>query len=360
MDNILLQLAGRFEHMDRTQANNIGRMIGIDQDTMNLLLLGRKELELTLRRQKESTAVTKQQAEEDAKLQKTIVGLKQEFAAFYWLAVCTSNKHRRRWQKLLALLKSFGSWVQEHGEFIRDFLQVLAVGLGAIALATLPINLTLLAVLALAAGIALLWQDYQVWKRGGNSFIDWSLWQTGINAAIKGITALKNVIVETWEALKKFKDSPWVNGILNLISPQGKPGNFSEICPGETSLRKTWPRNTLDPKEVKAISLSLRDGRLATSRRNCRCQSNRREFETIPTQPEITEPRSGLAQWHPDRQSPHSRDSLAMIFRQSNAGIEQLAFVQFELNSSFKKAGDALRGATNESDAFPPSFLEGI
>lgn len=204
VDNILLQLASRFEHMDRTQANNIGRMIGIDQDTLNLLLQGRKELELTLARQKENAVVTKKQAEEDAKLQKTIVGLKQEFAAFGRGLLQQASPAL---EKLLSLLKTFGDWVQSHGEFIKDFLKVMAVGLAAIALASIPINLTVAAILGLAAAISLLWQDYQVWKRGGKSFIDWGEWEPGIKNAINGVKELVGWIKDVWNWTQKASKS---------------------------------------------------------------------------------------------------------------------------------------------------------
>ena len=45
-------------------------------------------------------------------------------------------------------------------------------------------------VLALAAAIALLWDDYNNWKEGGKSLIDWSLWEPGINKAREAITDL--------------------------------------------------------------------------------------------------------------------------------------------------------------------------
>lgn len=56
----------------------------------------------------------------------------------------------------------------------------------SLAFFTSPIGI----VLALAAAIALLWNDYQVWKEGGKSLIDWTLWQSGIDAAKEGITDL--------------------------------------------------------------------------------------------------------------------------------------------------------------------------
>jgi hypothetical protein len=79
VNDILLDLSDRFSKLDRPTANNLGKMMGIDQDTLNLLLLGRKEVELTIKRQKEHNAVTKAQAEESAKLQKSLISLRQGF-----------------------------------------------------------------------------------------------------------------------------------------------------------------------------------------------------------------------------------------------------------------------------------------
>lgn len=45
-------------------------------------------------------------------------------------------------------------------------------------------------VLALAAAIALLWDDYQTWKNGGESLIDWSKWSNGLDSAIESIKTL--------------------------------------------------------------------------------------------------------------------------------------------------------------------------
>jgi hypothetical protein len=120
---------------------------------------------------------------------------------------------------LLALLKTFGDWVQSHGEFIKDFLKVMAVGLAAIALVTVPINLTVAAILGLAAAIALLWQDYQVWKRGGKSFIDWGEWEPGIKNAIAGIKELRDIIKDTIGWLVKLHDAipdSWAQKVKDL------------------------------------------------------------------------------------------------------------------------------------------------
>lgn len=196
--DILLDLSDRFSRTDRVTANNMGRMMGLDQGTMNLLLQGRKELELEIERQKEQTAVTKAQAEEASKLQRSIVGVKQTFFALGRALLMDAAPSL---EKLLALFQRFGNWVYENREFVADFLKVLAVGLAAIAVATTPIDLTVVAVLALAAAIALLWQDYQTWKDGGDSFIDWGRWVDDIKTVMKWIDAF---VTKLEEASHKF------------------------------------------------------------------------------------------------------------------------------------------------------------
>lgn len=191
VDEIFLDLADRFSKLDRTTANNLGRMMGLDQGTMNLLLRGRKELELEIKRQKEQTTVTKEQAAQAQKFQTQVVQLKQQFQAFGRTLFMEVAPYL---EKFFQILQNFADWVGQHQQFVKDFLTVLAVGLGAIALATAPINLTVAAVVALAGGIALLWDDYQTWKKGGDSLIDWSKWKPGIDAATWGLHQLNEEI----------------------------------------------------------------------------------------------------------------------------------------------------------------------
>jgi len=61
------------------------------------------------------------------------------------------------------------------------------------------LNLTFLAtplgmILALAAAIALLVDDFLVWKEGGDSFIDWERWLPGIEAATSAVMAFKDLL----------------------------------------------------------------------------------------------------------------------------------------------------------------------
>jgi hypothetical protein len=191
VNDLLLNLADRFSKMDRTTANNMGRMMGIDQGTLQMLLKGRSEVQLMISRQKEYGAVTKKQAEEATRLRNAMVSSRQSFEAFGRELLSAATPAL---EKIFSLFADFGAWVRSNKEFVQTFLTVLAAGLGAVALATIPISLTAVSVLALAAAVAALWQDYQVWKRGGDSLIDWGKWGPGIEAAGRGIKKLKDLL----------------------------------------------------------------------------------------------------------------------------------------------------------------------
>jgi hypothetical protein len=225
VNDILLSLSDRFSKMDRTTAVNMGKMMGIDPDTMNLLVMGRKELELTLKRQKEHNAVTAAQAEQAVKLQRAIVDVKQTFNA---LGRTLLEKATPALEWLVSLMQRIGDWAQKNSEFLGDFAKVLgvvAVAVGAIALVTSPLALITAGILALAAGIALLWQDYQTWKRGGDSLIDWGKWQKEIDFAIAGIEKLKNAIksIPRWAAESRtLTDKTAVGRSLNNASDNAR------------------------------------------------------------------------------------------------------------------------------------------
>lgn len=57
---------------------------------------------------------------------------------------------------------------------------------------------------ALAAGIALLWEDYQTWKEGGQSLIDWEKWKPEVDVALKMVRDLKATVNDLAKALAKL------------------------------------------------------------------------------------------------------------------------------------------------------------
>ncbi|WP_043614291.1 hypothetical protein [Chromobacterium violaceum] len=92
----------------------------------------------------------------------------------------------------------------------------------ALSLAWSGLNLAMLAspigiVLALAAAVALLWDDYQTWKDGGQSLIDWSSWSGDIENAIGGIGDLRDAFGDLGGAFKDLGDA-----LEKYLKPVGK------------------------------------------------------------------------------------------------------------------------------------------
>lgn len=347
VDELLLELADRFSRMDRTTANNMGRMMGIDQDTMNLLLQGRRELELTIRRQKEHNAVTKQQAEQAAKLQRQLADTRQSFTA---LGRSLLEQATPYLEKFLEKLIAFGDWLNENREFVKDFALILgsiAAGFALISAATSPITLTVAAVVALAGAIALLWQDYQTWKRGGDSFIDWGKWEPAITGATNGIKMLAGALESAFNWYTKlyeritghsFKNDfgagvDAVKGFLGVkpVQPQMNSraaGNISGAQIKKYFTDRGWTNE--QAAGIAANVMSESGGNMRES------GDNGKAF--------------GLAQWHSDRQAAFARWAGHDI--RTATLEEQLGFIQYELTQgSESAAGNALRGAKTANEA---------
>jgi hypothetical protein len=193
--DLLLELSEKFSSMDRATAFNLGQMMGIDPGTMNLLLQGRKEVELLIRREKEHGAVTKAQAEQSERLRQQMLRGKQVFAAFGRELLSDVTPAI---EKVFEIFRSLTDWMTSHKQFVKDFLLVIAAGITAIVVAALPMNATSALILGVGTAIALLWEDYQTWKKGGDSLIDYSKWEVGIKKAVKGIEWMRDKIGEAF------------------------------------------------------------------------------------------------------------------------------------------------------------------
>lgn len=360
-NDVLLDLADRFSKMDRTTANNMGRMMGIDQGTMNLLLKGRKEVELMVARQKEYGAVTKQQAEESSRLKLAMTESKQSFEAFGRELLSAATPAL---EGLFSMMKDFGAWMRENKEFVNAFLTIIAVGLGAIAAATIPINLTVVAVLALAAAIAALWQDYQTWKRGGDSIIDWSKWEPGFTAAGKAIKWLKDLLgdmvyraIAAADVLSAVFERDWKRAKFaagEFMSGTGK--KYGEEEPKPASAPAAAP-GTVNSKakaggveqERQAMEFFQKQG--WTKEQAAGLAANiKRESAFDPNAVGDNGKAYGIAQWHPDRQAEFKK-RFGKDIRGSTLD-EQMAFMHYELTEgNERRAGAKLRQTKSAEDA---------
>ena len=369
VNELLLDLSDRFSKMDRTTANNMGRMMGIDQGTMQLLLKGRSEVELMIARQKEYGAVTKQQAEEASRLRNAMVASKQSFEAFGRELLSAATPAL---EKMFAIFADFGSWIQENKEFVQTFLTIIAVGLAGIAAATLPINLTVVAVLALAAAVAALWQDYQTWKRGGDSFIDWSKWEPGFKAAGAAIKWLKDLLgdmvyraIAAADVLSAVFERDWKRakfaagefmsgngkkyGTDDAPAPTGAPGSPAPAA-GSGTVNSTGKSAAGGTKEEQAAMAYFQAQGWSREQAAGLAANIKRESAFRPDAVGDNGKAYGIAQWHPDRQAEFKKKFGKDI--QGSSMEEQMAFMHYELTQgNERKAGNILRGTSSAAEA---------
>jgi len=193
VNDMLLDMADKFSGMDRRTANNLGQMMGIDPGTMNLLLQGRIAVEAMIASQKELGVVTKEQAESAERFRQQTVLFKQEMNATGRDLVANLIPVL---EKLFSIFDGLGKWIRDNQTFVQTFLTILAVGLGAVGLAAIPINLTVVAFVALAAAMAALYDDYKTFKNGGDSAMPWDYWIPKLEKAYEWLTKVKDKINE--------------------------------------------------------------------------------------------------------------------------------------------------------------------
>lgn len=368
VNDLLLELSDRFSKMDRTTANNMGRMMGLDQGTMQLLLKGRSEVELMIKRQKEFGAVTKKQAEESSRLKLAMTDSRQSFEAFGREILSAATPAI---EKFFALMADFGAWMRENKEVVNAFLTIIAVGLGAIAAATIPINLTVAAVTGLAAAIALLYQDYQTWKRGGDSFIDWSKWEPGFKAAGTGIKWLRDmlgdliyraiaaadvlsaVFARDWKRAK-FAAGEFLSGNGKKYGAEepaapGAPGSPTPSTGGGT-VNSTGKSPAGGSKEEQAAMAYFQAQGWTREQAAGLAANIKRESAFRPDAVGDNGKAYGIGQWHPDRQAEFKKKFGKDI--QGSSMEEQMAFMHYELTQgNERKAGNILRGTTGAAEA---------
>lgn len=360
--DMMLDMADRFSKMDRTTAFNMGQMMGVDEGTMNLLLRGRAEVELMIKRQKEHGAVTKKQAEEASRMREGIVKIKQEFESF-GRELLSKATPALEW--LLQKFQEFSAWIRENQEFVSTFLKIVASGLMAIGLAATPVNLVILAVTALSAAIGLLYQDFQTWKRGGESFIDWGKWEPGFRMAGNAIKWLKDLMVDL---VIRYA------GLMNMISFD----NIMKMMKGDFTLAEEAGRaiiegsgkaygtngaygysaDFMNSKPGSTGDMSSRNKSLAyfqaqgwTAAQSAGIVANLQSESNFNHKAVGDNGQAyGIAQWHPDRQAAFKAWAGKDI-RMSSLE-DQLAFVHWELTQGNERdAGNRLRQTTSARDA---------
>ena len=386
-DDILLDLADRFSQMDSRHAFNLGAAMGLDESTIHLLIRGRVEVEQMIKRQKEFGAVTKEEAERGRRVNEVLTKGKQTMEA---MGRSIGSALMPFVEILVRGLDDLNRWVVKNESAIRIFV----VALSALAAAIAPVNLGVVAITALAGAIALLWDDYQTWKMGADSFIDWGKWKPGLDAAKYAMTWLRDLLKDMiyraiafgdmigaiwdmdWDRLDRAT-TQWINGTGEKYGASARNESSSERFDSSTTTggvptewrekygigkgRQFQTGGAIDmsapsgkSKRDRAVSYFMSQGwtreQAIGIAANLQHESNFNERAQGDKNKKTGQYDAyGIAQWHPDRQREFKR-VFDKDIRESTYE-EQLAFVQHELTTTHKAAGDALRKTRTARDA---------
>lgn len=91
-------------------------------------------------------------------------------------------------------------WMIEKWEGLTGTTKSVVAGIAAIGAALLLLNAN--PILALASAILLLYDDYQTWKKGGQSLIDWGKWKPEIDLAKAGLAMIGEGIQNMFTAYR--------------------------------------------------------------------------------------------------------------------------------------------------------------
>lgn len=377
VDDIMLDLASRFETMNPARAATFARALGFDQGTINLLLQGRKAVEEMIAVQKELGIVT----EADAKAS-------QELMRSWGMLMLSSESTGRSIMttltpaivKVLDTLLAVAKWAKEHPHLIEGALLAVGAVLAGLAIAFAGTATLITAGIALLIGaFALLYDDWSTWVAGGKSlfggFYDFlaKLFRairalfTGSGEEIRAswkevfesvgkitdkfIETLKNLAPRMLRAIKEgFSDAgSFLTGRLKAlweaIVNEGMPAG----TPGSPSTRRGIQTGSLYPEAQSDIDSLVSKG--WTEEQATGIVANlHRESSGRPDAVGDGGKAYGLAQWHPDRQAAFKAWAGKDI-RQATRE-EQLAFIDYEMRAGNEQfAGRKLMQAKTAREA---------
>lgn len=202
-EELLENIARRMETLAPTAQWDLGRMAGLDDATIRILQGGvaglREEMELASK----YTVFSKEDLENARRFERTVREVKMAFEAL-WGEVSRA---------LLPVLQEVGeigikviNYFRQHADFVKGLLLSIAAILGVIAIKSViafaPFYAAVAVVAALAAGFALLYDDFMTWAQGGSSALG-PMWEVLSNIA-ELFKNLPDWIKAAWEELKNW------------------------------------------------------------------------------------------------------------------------------------------------------------
>lgn len=216
LDSIMLDLSDRFSKMDRVQAYNLAKSMGLDDGTINTLLLGRAEMEKMLEMQRNLYRSGEKEIAVSRELTRSRAYLNQQWDALKNMIADALAPHLLR---LVKLVSGFADYLMRNENTMKHVFEGLAFVLGVVLLPVLwsavtalyafiaPFALAAAAVAALGAAFVLLYDDYKTWAEGGKSLFDWGAFTGYIKTSKVSVDSLKSAFVYLLTGYKSWAEA---------------------------------------------------------------------------------------------------------------------------------------------------------
>lgn len=228
LDSVMLDLADRFAKMDRVQAYNLAKSMGLDDGTINTLMLGRAEMEKMLEMQRNLYRSGEKEIQVSRELTQARGYLNAQWDS---LKAILADALAPVLLKIVKMVSGFVDYLMKHENSLKHVFEGLAFVLGAVlvpvfiaATASLlafiaPFAPFILTVGALGAAFLLLYDDYKTWAEGGKSLLDWKLFDNYIKTSKISTDSLGSAFVYLLTGYTSWADA--ANGLLDWLKLKG-------------------------------------------------------------------------------------------------------------------------------------------
>lgn len=266
-DELLMNIAKRFESLDQSKQIDLGQRLGLDEGTIRLLQTGVANVQKELQRGTKYSLFSAEDVENSRKFQRTLRDIKLGLAQIFGV-VARSLLPAFTW--VGDKIKVFFDVISEHSGFVLGFFATVSAILTVLAiksaLAFAPFLIAVGLIAAVAAAIGLLIDDIVNFWQGNESLIG------------TFIEAVKTVFTALWDFLKEGFNSvlEWFKG-----TKIGKLLGLSDEKENSVQLDMADARRKLELTQTPLSSVP--QGSVSTSYANNN-QSVRVDNVTINTQ----------------------------------------------------------------------------
>lgn len=216
LDSIMLDLSDRFSKMDRVQAYNLAKSMGLDDGTINTLMLGRAEMEKMLEMQRNLYHSGEKEIAVSRELTRSRAYLNQQWDALKNMLADALAPHLLR---LVKLVSSFADFLMRNENTMKHVFEGVAFVLGVVLIPVLwsavtalyafiaPFALAAAAVAALGAAFVLLYDDYKTWAEGGKSLFDWGAFTGYIRTSKVSVDSLNSALAYLVTGYKSWAEA---------------------------------------------------------------------------------------------------------------------------------------------------------